>query len=315
VFLLAIPASLDLTGSTIMTFALTQMAGSIYQMFRGSLILFTTLLAIIFLKKKLYLHHYLAGSCVIIGLALVGVAALVMAKADPNEPHTTVVGVLLVIVAQVFASIQFIVEEKLVKSYYCHPLKLVGWEGIWGGLIYIILMVILAQINCDSLSPADLQSAMCTFVPDDGHWWVEAPIFALKQIFTGGTILPLYVFIYIFSIAVFNFSGITVTKHLSSPARAVLDSVRTVTVWLFFLVLPESVLLSLKESFLWLQLVGFVILLFGTVVFNEILVLPFLGLNLNTEEAIKERERIAKCGLLPDSLGAPGIQYEKKNIA
>jgi len=136
----------------------------------------------------------------------------------------------------------------------------------------------------------------------DGSWWLEAPIFAIKQVFNGG-ILILYVFVYIFSIAVFNFSGITVTKHLSSPARAVLDSVRTVTVWLYFLVIPSPIVLDhLHEHFKWLQLVGFIILLVGTVIFNEILVLPWLGFNLYTEKAIKERECVEQAGLLPDSL-------------
>ena len=98
--------------------------------------------------------------------------------------------------------------------------------------------------------------------------------------------------LYIFSIALFNFVGISVTKYASSPARAVVDTIRTIFVWLFFL-LP-IVNKCNREHFNWLQLVGFVILVLGTVIYNEVLVLPFMGLNENIASAIKKRENIEK---------------------
>jgi hypothetical protein len=36
----------------------------------------------------------------------------------------------------------FIVEEKLLGDYYLDPLKVVGWEGIWGCCYYAILLPI-----------------------------------------------------------------------------------------------------------------------------------------------------------------------------
>jgi len=278
-----------------MTFALTQMASSVYQMFRGALILFTALLAIIFLKRKLYRHHYASGILILTGLVLVGLASLLE---DTSGRETKPIGVILVIVAQVFAAIQFVVEEKLMKSFSCHPLKMVGWEGIWGASVYIILMVIFSFCRCDGMADVATRHAMCTQT-NLGQWWIENPIFALKQ-FANGGILIFYVLVYICSIAVFNFSGISVTRHLSSPARAVLDSIRTITVWLFFLSLPVPP--DLKEHFKWLQLVGFIILLAGSLIFNEIISVPLFGFDQYTEKAIKERENaITQAGLLPSN--------------
>jgi hypothetical protein len=45
------------------------------------------------------------------------------------------------------------------------------------------------------------------------------------------------------------------------------------------------------EHFLILQLIGFLFLVFGTLVFNEIIVVPFLGFDENTREAIERRRR------------------------
>lgn len=44
------------------------------------------------------------------------------------------------------------------------------------------------------------------------------------------------------------------------------------------------------EHFRTLQLFGFIVLIFGTLVYNEILVIPFLGLNYYTKVNIARRE-------------------------
>lgn len=68
------------------------------------------------------------------------------------------------------------------------------------------------------------------------------------------------------SIAFFNFAGISVTKEISATSRMVLDSVRTVVIWAF------SLLVKWQE-FDYLQLFGFVVLLFGMCLYNNIIVL------------------------------------------
>ncbi len=61
-----------------------------------------------------------------------------------------------------------------------------------------------------------------------------------------------------------------------------MDTTRTVLVWIFFLSykgLPKS-----HETFDYIQLIGFAILIFGSTLFNEILVLPFWGFNKNLKK-------------------------------
>ena len=45
------------------------------------------------------------------------------------------------------------------------------------------------------------------------------------------------------------------------------------------------------ENFSWMQLAGFIVLAFGVLLFNEMLVLPILGFNRNTKAAKVEREK------------------------
>jgi len=94
----------------------------------------------------------------------------------------------------------------------------------------------------------------------------------------------------IISIAFFNGFGVAVTKHASAAQRSTIDTSRTVLIWLFFLILG-------KESFHFLQLAGFILLVFGTLVYNEIITVPILGFNLYTKKALATKEKEAK-GLL-----------------
>lgn len=50
--LLAIPATCDFCGSSLMFIALTQCAASVYQMMRGIIVVITAILAVVFLGRK-----------------------------------------------------------------------------------------------------------------------------------------------------------------------------------------------------------------------------------------------------------------------
>lgn len=68
--------------------------------------------------------------------------------------------------------------------------------------------------------------------------------------------------------------------------KATINTCKPVIVWIFFLAYPGKG----RETFVWLQVVGFVILIFGTLMYNEIFVIPFWGFNENTQDKIDARE-------------------------
>jgi drug/metabolite transporter (DMT)-like permease len=271
--LLAIPASCDVIASTLMNIALTMVAASVYQMLRGIIVLIVAAMAIIFLKRKLYIHHYSSLACIFLGVFLVGLASLTGEQAEGQEV-TEPLGIILLIIAQLFAGALFVVEEKLLGDYYLDPLKIVGLEGLWGLIIWCIILPILQNIHCTSpqLCPSGLvEDTLGAF-----RQWGDNPIIILQCV---GICL---------SIAFFNAFGVTVTKHASSPQRSTIDTSRTVLIWIFFLAVPVNG--NYTEHFKGLQLGGFFLLVLGTLVYNEILIIPFLGFNANTRIAIAKRE-------------------------
>lgn len=81
---MAIPAAFDIVASTLMNIALTMVAASVYQMLRGMIIIITALMAIIFLKKKLFSHHWSSIVVIFTGVFMVGLAALLI-KTDAEK--------------------------------------------------------------------------------------------------------------------------------------------------------------------------------------------------------------------------------------
>nr|CAG4651781.1 EOG090X051P [Triops cancriformis] len=73
----------------------------------------------------------------------------------------------------------------------------------------------------------------------------------------------------IISIAFFNFAGVSVTKELSATTRMVLDSVRTLVIWVASLALRW-------QSFYPLQILGFTLLICGMCVYNNVIIVPLL---------------------------------------
>ena len=265
-----------------MSFSLTMMAASVYQMTRGSVMIFTAIFSVFFLKTKIYRFQYVSLIIIFLGISLVGLGALFHTKEDASdESKTSIVGVISLIIAQLFSAAQFVVEEKLVNKYQVHPLQMVGWEGLFGFGYYTVLLFIFYFIKCD------VSNKLC-YVNGDEEARLEDFIFAFKQL--GSNISLLFFALgYIVSIAFYNFLGITITKYVSSPARAVMDNGRTVLIWLFFLLMP-GIPDNWKEDFIVLELIGFILLVFGTILFNEFIRIPCLGYK--KDQNLVDREKL-----------------------
>lgn len=158
VFLLALPACCDIAGTTLMNIGLLFVAASIYQMTRGALVLFVGLFSVWFLKRHLGLYKWFSLFVVVFGVAIVGLAGAITRddKATPSgqssdpvgsseisQAAMTVIGVLLIAGAQIFTATQFVLEERIMEKYAMEPIKVVGWEGIFGFSVTLIGMIIL----------------------------------------------------------------------------------------------------------------------------------------------------------------------------
>jgi len=306
---LMIPASFcDMCGTCLMYVSLTLTSAGSFQMMRGFVIIFTGINSMIFLKARLKWFQWTGMVVVLLGLAITGIPDFIYAPEStcfgypdnttttessvpttltPNGPTTTnpyeeydyqfdvyrlepmcveggaggvsdeILGDALIACAQIIVSLQMVYEEKVLTDYDIAPLQAVGWEGFWGFWGMSICLVIFYFIP--------VQQAMWSYDP--------TPPYSLEDSIDGfiqlgnNPLLLVAIMGTVFSIAFFNYAGQTVTKELSATTRMVLDSVRTLVIWAFSISIGW-------QKFQYLQAIGFVVLLTGMSLYNDLLIMP-----------------------------------------
>lgn len=243
----------DMTATSTMYAGLIMTSASSAQMLRGALIVFTGLFSIMFLKRKLRVFHWVGIFFIIIGLVVVGLQDLLTPNDDPADLNTMLLGNALTVLAQVLTATQMILEEKFLSGKQIAPLEAVGLEGLFGLVVLSSLLYPLSFIKVYQKN---------AWVP------IEDPVDAFYQIKNSWQI-TLAVVGNIFSIAFFNFAGVSVTKEMSATTRTVLDSIRTLTVW-------AASLAFNWETMNYLQPIGFLSLVIGMFVYNDVFIRPWL---------------------------------------
>ena len=261
-FLFGVSACFDLVGTTLLNFALIMMATSIFQMLRGGVVIITCCFSILFLKKYPKNFHWLGVALVFLGILLVGIAS----QDGKSEVETSFLGIIMLICSLLFTGMQFVYQEIILVKYRTAPLQLVAWEGTFGCILLSIILTIFEFIPCNF----DGKEKVCS-MNEDGDYYLENTGFALKQMFTAWPIL-IYAIGQTISISLFNYFGIQIVNYSSSATRAVMDSARTILVWIFFLYLPLN---GKTEDFKGLQLCGFVVLFIGQLIYNQLVTVNF----------------------------------------
>lgn len=271
VLLLSLPAICDILGTTLMNAGLLLVAASIYQMTRGALVLFVGLFSVLFLKRRLHLFQWVSLVGVVLGVAVVGLAGAIWPDqqkknkipggGDGDGAHAdevgadallAIVGVLMIAGAQIFTATQFVLEEYLLERSTIDPIRVVGWEGIFGFSVTLLGMIVLhfaiGQTEHGKYGPFDMVEG-----------W--------KQ-WTGNPQVLISSFLIMISIGGFNFFGLSVTRSVSATSRSTIDTCRTLFIWVVSLGLGW-------ETFKWLQVAGFALLVYFTFLFNGIVQPPF----------------------------------------
>ncbi|KAG1664857.1 Solute carrier family 35 member F6 [Nymphon striatum] len=288
------PALCDMLGTSTMYIGLNLTYASSFQMLRGAVIIFTGLLSVAFLGRKLKWYEWTGICTVVVGLVVVGVSDIISGSNSTNDMNSILtvhmqagdcltdylkyfnnvvncnqwgdqraaailkplLGDLLIIIAQIIVGTQMVYEEKFISKHNVPPLQAVGWEGFFGFSILAILLVPMYYIPVGHVlfhnPDGNMEDAIDGFYQIGNNWQVALAFC--------GTIV---------SIAFFNFAGISVTKEISATTRMVLDSVRTIIIWIVSLAIDW-------QQFHPLQLLGFFVLIIGMCLYNDIFILPFM---------------------------------------
>lgn len=273
--ILAVPALCDLITATLNIFGLYYINLSIYQMLRSSQIIFTAFFSVFFLKKKIKGYEIFGIILVVIALILVGWSGMYIPSNKDNEEISEVdqstvkeklFGSLLVTFAQVFISIQIILEEYLIQiklKGQVGALEVIGNEGLMG--FFITLLFFPFAFFCPGSDPSPLKAGSLENVWD-----------SLLMIYHKPKLLIFFLFSIIFG-TVYNICAMCVITYTSSLTEAIIDAVSTLFVWVIMLIsyqigLPFGEPLNLYS---FIELSGFLLLVTGNLIYNGQLQLPF----------------------------------------
>jgi hypothetical protein len=157
------------------------------------------------------------------------------------------------------------------ENYALEPLKVVAWEGLFG-----LVVTLAGQLVLHFTVGVSKAGKYGYFDANEGY----------REVFTNRAIAISSLAIMV-SIGGFNFFGLSVTRSISATSRSIIDTCRTLFIWIVSLGLGW-------ETFKWLQVVGFALLVYGTFMFNDLVRPPIKAL------MPSKREEEAREQLLPE---------------
>jgi drug/metabolite transporter (DMT)-like permease len=276
-----IAGAFDCMGSGLQTFALLFVPPSIYSIAKNATVVFTAFFSIVYLKKKLYRHQILAILIIMLGFILVAVSSIVYDKDQNPHKHgfnfMSFIGILSLFISLIFQGFCYCYEEHLFDMYEINVAHLLGFESMMGAVVSTFLFFITMNIPCTHPE----------FCNSEVGQSLDNPANAIYDLQYNNAWI--YFILVCFSIMIFNLMGVFITKYSGAVFRVVLDTLRTITIWIISLFIGFETLSPFGK--LALELSGFALLLFGNLVYNELVVLKFCGLSENIK---KNRDKRAQ---------------------
>jgi drug/metabolite transporter (DMT)-like permease len=264
VLMVSIPAFFDIVATALGAAGMFYIPASMWQMLRGSSLIFAALFSIVFLHHKMHGFHWLGLLLCVVGVATVGAANILDSNSskaadgpDGGSATDMTIGICLVIAGQVVQAAQVIAEEFLMKDCDLPAFDVVGFEGMWGVLQMLVLVYPILYLTN-----------------------VEDPFDTIVMV-KNSTGLLFVVIAYEFSCASFNMTGIAITGCLSAVHRQMVDASRTMVVWGFGLFVHYKINADSPYGEAWtnyskVQLLGFCILVLGQATYGKVVKWPCL---------------------------------------
>ncbi|EIE24529.1 hypothetical protein COCSUDRAFT_65401 [Coccomyxa subellipsoidea C-169] len=260
VFMLAIPTVFDLIATVLMNIGLLSVTASVYQMMRGAEMFFAAIFSVLFLHRRLNKFHLLGIFCCVVGIGLVGMSSVLHGGGSTQveiSPEQMLLGMGLIVASQAVQAAQLTFEDYFMADLAVPPLLIVGWEGVFGTAIMVFLMLPIVY-----------------FLPGiDGEGLHENSIETLHMLFHSGPLLTV-ILVDMAALLLYNYAGMCVTGELGAVFRTVLETMRTMFVWLVDLLLFYTPLGFGKLGESWsvysfIQAAGFAVLVCGTLVYSK----------------------------------------------
>jgi len=259
-FFLAIPSLFDTLATLLCMMGLRYIDVSIYQMLRGSGIIFVALMKQHVLKDHLFNFQWAGVLGNVLSVVFVGATAILSSENSGEQANAAakasggeaLLGVVLIMAGAFVQALQFVFEEKVMNMEIpAPPLLMIGMEGVWGTFLCVAVLYPLAY-----------------YLPGDDHGSYENFENTLAMI-KSSTTIQLSFIVYFFAIFGYNLFAALVTFLLNSVWHAILDNFRPITVWstdlfIYYVIVQTGDLGEPWTKWSFIQLTGMFVLFYGT---------------------------------------------------
>ena len=251
--LLLIPSAFDLLATFVANVGLMYVTVSVFQLMKCTVIIFVAILKAFVLKDRVSPYMWVGIGFNTVAALLVGATSFGDANEQINNNDSPGFGIFMIILSCLIQSCQYVYEEKLMDDS-AQPLVVVGMEGFWGLLLTTFVVYPIAY-----LVPGNDMGSNERF---DDAWTMLMNSPSAQAV----------AFIYVIVILGYNVFAVLTTYLLNSIWHAILDNFRPISVWgmdlLLFYVFTHGHFGEAWTGWSWLQLVGMLILLVGTAIYN-----------------------------------------------
>lgn len=236
------------------------------------MIVFSAVLSVQYMNKKLYRYHYFSLFLVCVSVVLVGMSDVPTStgSTQPANVFDRLIGLLFIVLAQLLTALQIVIEEHVLTTMHVPPVMLVGYEGVWGLAMYIVLAPLLSLTSAGDSAVARI--------------WHEDFVDSFVKMTNSPQLMGL-ILLYIVAVGTLNVTANNVTKYLNAIVRSILEAVRTLGVWIaglfMYYVFHWQSTGTPGEAwtpYSWLELLGFVIMVYGTMAYKKFVRFPFSSL-------------------------------------
>ena len=278
---ISIPSLCDMIATVLQNIGLLYLPPSVWQMTRGSILLFTALFAIFYRKKKLHAIDWVGVCTTILGIIVVGISSVLSSGSSDSTSDSTsnspvylhIIAMVLVFLAQGLQAYQTILEEELLHDIDATEYEVISYEGLWGIFLCTFIAMPIANIVPESWGEGLFESTIETGLMISN----SIPIF-------------IAVIIYCATIVFYNIAGMQVTNFSSAIHRNIYEAIRSATVWVVSVIVhyiaPNSGAGESLSLMSLVQLLGFSISILGSFIYNRVIKLPFFDyspVNTNSE--------------------------------
>jgi len=274
IMLMFIPSILECVAFCMGIYAQSVMSLSLSMIMKGAKVVFSAIFTVTFLKRKQYPFHWFSVGLCLAGLAVAGASEYLNNKANAGY---IILGCSLLLASECMKAFHVIYDEKMLKAYKADTLFVVGMEGIYS-IIFLVPTLILAWLVIPGSDGGSLEDL------DDTFYRISNSKILIVLL----SVLPIVV-------VVLAIAGVMIIKYLTGVHNALISVLRSVVAWALELILFYSLPDYLAEqygvpwkAFSSLKLVGFVIVIIATLMYDGTIKIPKIFNYPTTEDSPKE---------------------------